>query len=95
MNTNSEHSYDNPFDAIPREDEAKVELDRMPHTDATNKDISQRLATYLDMRLRDKRRTVPEAAERLDLLSLTQYVASAITQSMTVRTLQNHSCWKS
>jgi hypothetical protein len=38
-NTNSEHSYDNPFDATLREQEAKVELDRMPRTGATNKDI--------------------------------------------------------
>ena len=47
MNTNSEHPYDNPFDAIPREHEAKVELHRMPHTDVTNKDISQRPADLM------------------------------------------------
>ena len=46
-NTNSEHSCDNPFDAILRQHEAKVELDRMPRTGATNKDISQRPAELM------------------------------------------------
>jgi hypothetical protein len=41
-NTDFEHSYDNPSDAILREHEAKVELDMMPCTGATNKGIPQR-----------------------------------------------------
>jgi hypothetical protein len=41
------HSYDNPSDAILREHEAKVELDMMPCTGATNKDIPQRPAELI------------------------------------------------